>query len=143
MRLKKISISIILVLLMSALPLFGCSSGKSTSDSKDTTASDKTTTSVNTESSATIEESSTTTSGTDLPTFTQEELAKYDGKNGNPAYIAVDGTVYDVTNETPWKDGTHVGAYDAGKDLTSEFNSQSPHTTSIFDGVPVVGVYTG
>jgi cytochrome b involved in lipid metabolism len=30
--------------------------------------------------------------------FTTEELAKYDGKNNQPAYIAVDGIVYDVSD---------------------------------------------
>ncbi|MCT6807216.1 MAG: steroid-binding protein, partial [Bombilactobacillus sp.] len=28
--------------------------------------------------------------------FTKESLAKYDGKNGNPAYVAINGDVYDV-----------------------------------------------
>ena len=30
--------------------------------------------------------------------FTEKELGKYDGQNGNPAYVAIDGVVYDVTN---------------------------------------------
>lgn len=29
--------------------------------------------------------------------FTREELAQYDGKNGNPAYVAYKGKVYDVS----------------------------------------------
>lgn len=53
-------------------------------------------------------------------TFTLEELAKFNGKNGNPAYVAVNGTVYDVTNNATWAAATHFGL-SAGKDLTSEF----------------------
>ena len=34
--------------------------------------------------------------------FTLEELAKYNGKDGNPAYVAVNGIVYDVTNNAAW-----------------------------------------
>ncbi|WP_290068715.1 cytochrome b5 domain-containing protein, partial [Lactobacillus intestinalis] len=45
--------------------------------------------------------------------FTLEELKKYNGKNGNPAYIAVNGKVYDVTNNPHWKNGEHHG-YEAG-----------------------------
>ncbi len=31
-------------------------------------------------------------------TFTREELKKYDGQNGNPAYVAINNRVYDVTH---------------------------------------------
>lgn len=55
-------------------------------------------------------------------TFTLQELSKYDGKNGNPAYIAVNGIVYDVTNNAAWAAATHFGLT-AGKDLSSEFAS--------------------
>lgn len=58
--------------------------------------------------------------------FTLEELAKFNGKDGQPAYIAVDGVVYDVTNLPPWKGGDHNG-YNAGKDLTTEIKEKSPH----------------
>ena len=128
MRAKKISISLLLILLISALMLFGCSSDQSASDSSDSSGSDETITG---------------TSGAELPSFSKEELAKYNGIDGNPAYIAVDGTVYDVTDVPQWKDGIHADEYEAGKDVTSILKTQAPHSASKMDGVPVVGVYTG
>ncbi len=58
----------------------------------------------------------------DQKTFTIQELSKLDGKNGNPAYVAVNGNVYDVTNNAAWAAATHFGLI-AGKDLTKEFAS--------------------
>lgn len=69
--------------------------------------------------------------------FTIDELSKYDGKNGNPAYIAVNGIVYDVTNNASWAAATHFGLT-AGKDLTSEFNSCHAGQ-DILDKLKVVG----
>ena len=54
--------------------------------------------------------------------FTIAELTKYDGKNGNPAYVAVDGIVYDVSLSPAWGGGTHFGLY-SGKDLTTQYKS--------------------
>lgn len=54
--------------------------------------------------------------------FTLEELSMYTGKDGNPAYVAVNGVVYDVTNNAAWAAASHFGLT-AGKDLTSEFTS--------------------
>lgn len=55
-------------------------------------------------------------------TFTKAELAQYDGKSGNPAYVAVNGTIYDVTNNAAWAAATHFGL-SAGNDLTSQYSS--------------------
>ncbi len=70
--------------------------------------------------------------------LTLDQLKQYDGKNGNPAYIAVDGIIYDVTNVRQWKNGGHEG-YSAGNDLTDAIKNKSPHGTSKLNGVPVVG----
>lgn len=70
--------------------------------------------------------------------LTVEELAQYNGKDGQPAYIAVDGIIYDVTNSAAWKNGQHNG-FDAGKDLTSEIKEKSPHGVGKLDNVVEVG----
>jgi predicted heme/steroid binding protein len=55
--------------------------------------------------------------------FTIEELAKYNGQNGAPSYVAVNGIVYDLTSVPEWANGRHFcsGAI-AGKDLTFLWN---------------------
>lgn len=70
--------------------------------------------------------------------LTLEELAKYNGENGNPAYVAVDGIIYDVTNAPPWKGGQHNG-FTAGRDLTNEIKTVSPHGIKMLEKVPAVG----
>ncbi|MEH7441419.1 cytochrome b5 domain-containing protein [Bacillus sp. JJ1122] len=55
-------------------------------------------------------------------TFTKEQLAQFTGLNGMPAYVAVNGVVYDVTNNAAWSLATHFGL-SAGKDWTAEFAS--------------------
>lgn len=77
------------------------------------------------------------TSGTRV--FTLEELATYNGKDGQPAYVAVDGVVYDVTDVPQWANGEHYSGLTAGQDLTEEITNQSPHGLSVLDGLPVVG----
>jgi len=70
--------------------------------------------------------------------LTLEELKQYDGKNGNPAYVAVDGIIYDMTNVAAWKNGDHNG-YSAGNDLTDIIKNKSPHGVKNLEGVPIVG----
>lgn len=54
--------------------------------------------------------------------LTLQELTKFNGKDGNPAYVAVNGVIYDVTNNAAWAAATHFGLT-AGNDLTKEFAS--------------------
>ena len=68
-------------------------------------------------------------------TFTLSQLAKYNGLNGSPAYVAVDGTVYDLSSV--FINGNHFG-YSAGQDLTNAFYSH--HYSSILARFPIVGV---
>ena len=70
--------------------------------------------------------------------LTLEELAKYNGKDGQPAYIAVDGVIYDVSNVPQWANGQHNG-FEAGNDLSEEIKTISPHGVSKLNGLPVVG----
>jgi predicted heme/steroid binding protein len=70
--------------------------------------------------------------------FTLQELAKYDGRNSNPAYVGYKGKVYDVTNSSFWLGGDHLGAHQAGKDLTAELDL-APHGPENLDRVTLVG----
>jgi predicted heme/steroid binding protein len=70
--------------------------------------------------------------------FSTEELAKFDGKNGNKAYVAVDGNVYDVTPIPAWKDGVHHAGAHAGADM-SDFITRSPHGKKVLQKLTQVG----
>lgn len=70
--------------------------------------------------------------------FTIEELKKYNGKNGMPAYIAYKGKVYDVSKSFLWKDGKHQALHEAGNDLTDALN-KAPHGEEFLKKFPVVG----
>ena len=70
--------------------------------------------------------------------FTREELKKYDGKKGRPAYIAFKGKVYDVTDSPMWHNGEHWGEHKAGEDLTEELKF-APHGEEVLKNFPVVG----
>lgn len=70
--------------------------------------------------------------------LTLEELARFNGKDGQRAFIAVDGIIYDVTDSRAWKDGMHNG-FEAGKDLTEEIKTKSPHGIGKLEGITQVG----
>jgi len=71
--------------------------------------------------------------------FTSNELAQNDGKNGKPAYIAFQGKVYEVSTSPMWLEGDHMGAHQAGKDLTNEIEL-APHREETLQKVKQVGV---
>lgn len=70
-----------------------------------------------------------------LPTFSATQLAQYNGQNDRPAYVAINGNVYDVSRV--FNRGTHFSHF-AGRDLTAEFDSF--HTASFLANVPIVGI---
>jgi len=74
--------------------------------------------------------------------FTEEELAQYNGKNGNPVYVVYKGKVYDVSASFLWKDGIHQVLHSAGVDLTDALD-QAPHGGDVLEKFPVVGVLHG
>jgi predicted heme/steroid binding protein len=117
---KKIWISSTLCLLM--LLMAGCSSSK--------TPVNQTTPQV-----SSTQNSTTTASKGDL---TLAELKKYNGQSGNPAYVAVDGIIYDVTNAKGWKNGQHKDGITAGLDLSKDINA-APHGKDVLTGLTVIG----
>jgi predicted heme/steroid binding protein len=68
--------------------------------------------------------------------FTATTLAAYDGRNGQPAYAAVDGIVYDFSSV--FRNGNHHG-YQAGVDLTADFYAQ--HPAALLSRYPIAGTY--
>jgi predicted heme/steroid binding protein len=71
--------------------------------------------------------------------FNVKDLARYNGKNGKPAYVACKGKVYDVTNSFLWKDGRHQVTHSAGTDLTTAIE-QAPHGGDALAEFLVVGI---
>lgn len=71
--------------------------------------------------------------------FTLEELATYDGTSGRAAYVAINGTVYELSREATWGGGTHFGLY-AGKDLSAEFTGCHKGMFEILSKLPKVGI---
>ncbi len=74
--------------------------------------------------------------------ITLDELAQFDGKDGRPAYIAVDGVVYDLSGSAIWPEGKHtpcnLGAM-AGRDLSEELNQAPARMREYLKRFPVVG----
>lgn len=71
--------------------------------------------------------------------FTLADLANYDGKNGTSAYVAIDGTVYDVTGILGFEDGNHFGVK-PGTDGTESFRQCHNGDRNILNKLRMVGV---
>ncbi|MGE0266945.1 MAG: rhodanese-like domain-containing protein [Candidatus Omnitrophota bacterium] len=73
--------------------------------------------------------------------LTAAQLKEFDGKNGRPAYVAVNGVIYDVTQSRLWRGGEHDPSHGeawAGRDLTDVLDL-SPHGDKHIKQFPVVG----
>lgn len=71
--------------------------------------------------------------------MTREELAGYDGREGRPAYAAVNGKIYDFTGSKLWTAGNHMQQHQAGKDLTEALRN-APHVRAVIERFPVVSL---
>ncbi len=119
--------ALIMTMLLILLMAMGCSSEEPQVETEEPMVSEP------------VEDEENVENEEDLPTFTLEELAEFDGKDGARAYVAVQGVVYDVTDLPRWEGGTHNG-YDAGQDLTDIILNKSPHGLSTLERATKVGL---
>jgi predicted heme/steroid binding protein/uncharacterized membrane protein len=68
-----------------------------------------------------------------------EELSRFNGKEGHPIYIALEGRVYDVSRSPLWSKGLHMNRHPSGKDLSGEI-SAAPHGQEVLERYPQVGL---
>lgn len=71
--------------------------------------------------------------------LTMEEVAEYNGEDGNPAYVVVNGGIYDVTGHPQWSGGEHGGNM-AGTDITEMLDNNAPHGRSKLSDLEKVGI---
>lgn len=69
--------------------------------------------------------------------LTLEELAAFNGQNGQPAYVAHKGVIYDLSAVTKWATGEHNGIK-AGTDITGIIEN-APHGVANLKLAKVVG----
>jgi hydroxylamine dehydrogenase len=74
--------------------------------------------------------------------ITYNNLSRFDGSAGKPAYVAYEGKVYDVTASPKWEDGRHFGKHTAGSDLTDALKG-APHGFEVLERVRHVGELSG
>ena len=72
--------------------------------------------------------------------FDRESLARFNGQDGKPAYVACRGKVYDVGASRMWKAGAHMKRHAAGLDLSRDILA-APHGEEKLEDLPQVGVY--
>ncbi len=67
-----------------------------------------------------------------------ETLARSNGKEGHPVYIAYKGRVIDVSKSKLWQTGVHMGRHAAGTDLSAKIGA-APHGPEVLDRYPQIG----
>ena len=73
--------------------------------------------------------------------LTEKELALYNGKNGMPAYISIDGTIYDISDVPELKDESHSGIK-SGADYSELFKKCHNDDINILSKLKIVGEIT-
>ena len=83
----------------------------------------------------------TTTKNAKQRPVSQSELARSNGKMGQPCLVAVDGKVYKIDGFSQWKDGQHIpseGEAYCGADMTATID-MSPHGRSKLEYLELIG----
>ena len=70
--------------------------------------------------------------------FDANDLAQYNGENGQPVYVAYKGKVYDISDSKLWRKGLHMKRHHAGRDLTTDIQG-APHEPDVLERFPQVG----
>lgn len=92
-------------------------------------------------SSAVSASPSTSPPTTSSTAITSAQLSQNNGKSGAKCWVAINGTVYDVSNNKEWRNGEHVpsnGRAKCGRDESSSIGA-SPHGSSVLSSLPTVG----
>jgi predicted heme/steroid binding protein len=132
LRQMKKQIYIAIAFILAALLLAGCASSSSASSAPASQAA----------STAAAASTSTSAASGQL-TLTKTQLSQYNGQNGQPAYVAVNGVIYDVSSLPQWQGGQHNG-HTAGTDISDAFKTlPSGQAQQMLKGVPVVGKLVG
>ena len=74
------------------------------------------------------------------PMYTISALSRFNGRSGSPAYVSVEGAIYDFSQLRRWTGGNHMSQHSAGTELTYELKSLSPHREGKIAGIEPVGV---
>ena len=70
--------------------------------------------------------------------FSESELKKFNGKEGKPPYVAINGKIYDISGSPQWIEGRHMGLHLAGEELNNSI-ANAPHGKEILSRFPIVG----
>lgn len=71
--------------------------------------------------------------------FDPKDLEQFNGRDGSPCYVAVNGKVYDISGSDLWENGRHMETHSAGQEL-SEAIKKAPHEENILERYPQVGI---
>jgi predicted heme/steroid binding protein/uncharacterized membrane protein len=74
----------------------------------------------------------------ELKEYDDKALGESDGSESKPAFVAVDGFVYDVSASKLWKGGLHMKRHPAGRDLSGDI-AAAPHGKEVLEKVRRVG----